>query len=63
MIAISFGQLGGLCALILFVWSAVNIWASWSLSRIMRSLTEERRELRRWKRLSILRDRQQRDWN
>jgi hypothetical protein len=63
MVAISFGQLGGLCALVLFIWSAVNIWASWYLGKVIRSLAEERRELRRWKRLSILRDRQERDWN
>lgn len=56
-------HLAGIAAVILFVWSAVLLWASWQLGRIARLLAEERRELRRWKRLSELRDTQQREWN
>jgi hypothetical protein len=63
MIATFFAHLAGLTALILSVWSMVNIWASWQLSRIARSLLEDRRELRRWRRLVILRDRQKQDWS
>lgn len=48
---------------ILFIWSVVNLWASWQILTALRSLVTERRELRRWKRLSMLHDKQQRQWN
>lgn len=48
---------------ILAVWTIVLLWGSWQLSCVAHSLVEERRELRRWKRLSAVRDKQQREWN
>jgi len=56
-------HLAGITTLILFLWSCVLVWASWQLGRMARSLIEERRELRRWQRLSMLRDIQQRKWD
>ena len=48
---------------ILAIWTIVLFWGSWQLSRMIRLLNEERRELRRWKRLGQLYDKQQRNWN
>jgi len=48
---------------ILFIWSAVNLWASWELLRAFHSILAERRDLRRWQRLSNIHDKQQRQWN
>ena len=57
-----FEHLSGVISLILFVWSGVLIWASWQIGVMARALDKERRELRRWKRLELLRDRQRKDW-
>jgi len=54
----SFDDLSGPIALILFVWSAVLLWASWQLRAAAREVAEQRRELRRWQRLSALHERQ-----
>jgi len=48
---------------ILAFWTIILLWASWQLSRMIRLLSEQRRELRRWQRLTQLHDKQQRDWN
>ena len=47
-------HLAGIVALILFLWSAVLLWATWRLCLIMKELDAERQELRRWKRLHAL---------
>jgi hypothetical protein len=53
----------GIIALILLSWSVVNVWASWGLILTIRKLDTERRALRRWARLTVIRDKQQRNWN
>jgi hypothetical protein len=52
----------GIAAVILFIWSAVLAWASWQVGHLFRLLVEERRELRRWKRLHALAQRQNVQW-
>jgi hypothetical protein len=55
-------HLAGIVALILFLWSAVLLWASWQVGHLFRLLAEERQELRRWKRLHALARRQNVQW-
>jgi hypothetical protein len=57
-----FEHLSGIVAVILFIWSAVLVWASWQLGRVMRSLAQERRQLRKWKRWLELSQIQQSKW-
>lgn len=57
-----FDHLAGITSVILFIWSAVLLWASIKIRRIIRALAEERRELRRWKRMQNLRERQNQKW-
>jgi len=52
----------GIVSLILFVWSGVLVWATWQIGCMVRSLAEERRELRRWKRLAAIYERQRQPW-
>jgi len=52
----------GALAVILFIWSAVLLWASWQVGVMLRTLAEERRELRRWRRLQGIFDSQRSKW-
>jgi hypothetical protein len=58
-----FDHLCGITAVILCLWSAVLVWASWQIGRALRILVNERRELRRWRRLARLHEQQRRPWN
>ena len=58
-----FEHLAGITAVILFVWSAALLWATWRLVRALRTLAGEQRELRRWRRLRALGERQRQPWN
>ena len=58
-----FDHLCGIIAVILFVWSAALVWASWQVGHLLRILSEERRELRRWKRLQGIYDKQREPWS
>ena len=58
-----FDHLCGITAVILCVRSAVLVWASWQIGCMFRSLANERRELRRWKRLSRIYEKQREPWN
>jgi len=55
-------HLAGIVAVILFIWSAALVWASWQVGHLFRLLAEERRELRRWQRLHALAQRQNVQW-
>ena len=55
-------HLAGTVALILFVWSLALVWATWQIRCMLRTLAEERRELRRWKRLQGIYDKQRQAW-
>jgi hypothetical protein len=57
-----FDHVCGVTAVILFIWSAALVWASWQIGCIIRGLAEERRELRRWKRLQSIYDKQRQGW-
>jgi hypothetical protein len=57
-----FDHVCGVTAVILFIWSAALVWASWQIGCIIRKLVEERRELRRWKRLQELGVKQRQPW-
>ena len=57
-----FDHLCGIATVILCVWSAALVWASWQIGCIIRKLAEERRELRRWKRLQVIYDKQRQGW-
>jgi hypothetical protein len=57
-----FDEFVGAAAVILLSWSAVLLWASWRLSRVMKELDAEREALRRWKRLHALAQRQNVQW-
>jgi len=57
-----FDHICGTVAVILFVWSGTLVWASWQISRMLRILAEERKELRRWKRLQGIYDKQRQGW-
>lgn len=57
-----FNHLSGILAVILFIWTTVLLWASWQIARMLRILAEERRELRRWKRLQGIYDKQREGW-
>jgi len=57
-----FDHLCGLVAVILFIWSAALVWASLQVAHMLRVLAEERRELRRWKRLQGIYDKQRQGW-
>jgi len=52
----------GTLGVILFIWSAVLLWASWQIRSMLRILAEERRELRRWRRLQGIFDSQRAKW-
>jgi hypothetical protein len=52
----------GVTAVILFLWSAILIWATWQLQKLARELDTEREELHRWKRLHALNQRQNTQW-
>jgi hypothetical protein len=52
----------GITAVILFAWSGVLVWTSWQLHKLARELDQEREELRRWKRLHALNQRQNTKW-
>jgi len=47
---------------ILSVWSAVLLWASWQIGVMLRTLALERQELRRWLRLKNIYDGQRSRW-
>jgi hypothetical protein len=47
-------HLAEIAALILLLWSAVLLWATWQLGRLAKELDTERQELRRWQRLEHL---------
>jgi hypothetical protein len=55
-------HLSGIVAVILFAWTLVLLWASWQVSYLFRRLAEERRELRRWRRLHALAKAQNVGW-
>jgi hypothetical protein len=55
-------HLAGITAVILCVWSAALIWASWRIGRMTRALARERREVRRWVRLKSVYDSQRSKW-
>lgn len=52
----------GTLAVILFIWSGVLLWASWQIRCMLHILAQERRELRRWKRLQGIYDSQRAKW-
>jgi hypothetical protein len=52
----------GIVAMILFIWSVALVWATWQLHRLAKELDAEERELRRWKRLHALAQRQNVRW-
>jgi len=58
-----FDELTGLAAVILCVWTAVLLLYSLQLRRVARLLAQERHELREWRRISALHDRQKDKWN
>jgi len=62
MIDSIFDHLCGTLAVILFIWTIVLLWASWQIRCMLRVLVEERRELRRWKRLQGIYDKQRQGW-
>jgi hypothetical protein len=55
-------HLSGIAAVILFAWTLVLLWATWQLGYLFRRLAEERRELRRWRRLHALAKAQNVGW-
>jgi hypothetical protein len=55
-------HLAGIVAVVLFIWSAVLLWATWQLHRMIKALDAERRELRRFQRLAALGKRQNGQW-
>jgi hypothetical protein len=55
-------HLAGIVALILFLWSAVLLWATWRLCLIMKELDTERQAMRRWMRLHALARAQNVQW-
>jgi len=57
-----FDHLCGIVAVILFIWSVALLWASWQVNRMLRILLEERKELRRWKRLQGIYNSQRAKW-
>jgi len=57
-----FDHIGGVLAVILFIWSGVLLWGTLEVARMIRELGEERRELRRWKRLQGIYDSQRSKW-
>ena len=57
-----FDHLCGIATVILCVWSAALVWATWQIGCMARSIINERRELRRWKRLHALHEQQRRGW-
>jgi hypothetical protein len=59
---ISFDDMAGIVAVILFAWSAVLLWATWQLQRLAKDLDAERQAVRRWKRLHALARAQNVQW-
>jgi len=57
-----FDHVCGTLVVILFIWSGVLLWASWQIRSMLRTLSEERKELRRWKRLQGIFDSQRAKW-
>jgi len=57
-----FDHLTGIVAVILFIWSTALVWATWQIRCMLRTLAEERKELRRWKRLQGIYDKQREGW-
>jgi CHASE3 domain sensor protein len=55
-------HLAGITALILLLWSAVLLWATWRLHRLAREVEAQRQALRRWQRLHALAQRQNVQW-
>jgi hypothetical protein len=55
-------HLAGIVAVVLFIWSAVLLWATWQVHRMIKELDAERRELRRYERLARLAKRQNGQW-
>lgn len=58
-----FGELTGIAAVILCVWTAALLIMSLQLRHVARQLDSERRSLRTWRRLSSLHDKQKDKWN
>ena len=58
-----FDHLAGVTAVILFLWSAALLWATWQVRRALARLANERRELHRWRRLSRIYAKQREPWN
>jgi hypothetical protein len=59
---VSFDELQGIAAVILFIWSVALVWASWQLHRVAKALDAQERELRRSERLHTLAQRQNVQW-
>jgi hypothetical protein len=55
-------HLAGIAALILLLWSAVLLWATWQIRGVAKELDAERQALRRWQRLHVLAQRQNVQW-
>jgi hypothetical protein len=54
--------LAEITALILSIWSAALLWASWQIGRAIAQLARERREIKRWVRLKSVYDEQRSKW-
>jgi hypothetical protein len=50
-------------AIVLLCWSAILLWKSFELWRLAKDLEAQRWEIRRWKRLSAIRDKTKDKWN
>jgi hypothetical protein len=51
-----------IAALILLLWSAVLLWATWRLHRLARAVEAQRQAVRRWQRLEHLAKGQNVQW-
>lgn len=56
-------HLAGVVAVILLIWSAALLWASWQIAHMTRQLARERREIKRWIRLKTVYDSQRSKWH
>ena len=59
---VSFDDMIGIAAVILFIWSVALVWATWQLQRLAKELDTERQAVRRWKRLHALARAQNVQW-
>jgi len=58
-----FGELSGVAAVILCVWTVALLILSLQLRHVARELEAERRAIRTWRRLSSLEHKQKDKWN